>query len=699
MPAEIDKAKKLVERGKIRQAEAILAESPGRDPEVIRLRRRCRDLHLRKYQRQNKLKRFRELAGDTPRLALAAARLAGPEELAALAETKTEDAELASASLAADPAEALRAWRRDPRRRPLAEGWLLILRGRYAQAAERFAAAEADFPRRARLGRALTAALAGDRAEADDLFTGLGPFPRTVFPRTAALLKSLKTEAAHEDIRPLLRGRDAQELKRTLQRPELDHRSRALLLLRLGDLAWMANDEERARGHWFDARQAHGSVAADVAKRYWQALPDHCGPKDLRACDRALRATGRDAIADHLLEQLAFDPTPEVLDLDVGPASGPVDHHPAWQLLWLARTLLFQRFPLRRPDYSPPTWKVFKAVFAQLDEHYAQDERYWQLRMQVFSDLHHRHAELRKCAFALLRQDPHRYRSFLAFWICGVSMDRRAHKASAREWRALLPVFGDQIDFTVAGGDLSSVAYPELRGATDRMPKARAAIAAHILGQLRPQEPWGGNPLDLDHVGRDEQADLALLFAPHHPPKMILSRLLTDPLRLYDLLVGYLEAYRPDQRFEDILEDWLRHRRDAWQPYALTAHAMLKKGKDPGFAYCAHDHYMMAFCQHGDEDEPRLDRLERAIKDRLPPHLPEFSYGEAWDDEEAPAFLDTAWDDAIPLPEEPAVPTGATGPSESETGVPARQPDPGERQPDFDEHQLDLFTMLDEDET
>lgn len=478
----LSQAEAALRDGRPAEASRILDGLQGRDPRKADLRHRIRDRELRKLQRQNKAEAFARLAGDSPDLALAAARIAGEEALASLAASDAPAAALAQAAMAPEARAALKILHRavdsadEPALRPLSEGWMLVLRGEYDRADERFAACAAAAPRRTQLGQSVARALAGRSEEARRLWQQIGPFHATATPMASAFGRWLDRAAIQtgHGLQDLFTRGDAAAVNRALENcPKGQKELRAWLLLRAGDHHFAAEDLPSARQRYNQAKSCHPAVMTDVLKRLVHCeiaaeqppqslivLHRHLAKQDRDQARRAVDSLGP-LIPDALLDELEH---PRYLPKTKPPSPKTP---PEWLRIWLRRALWRPQLPFgilammgRRPTGLPPQIRKLDPLLERLDKAYGDtDSAYLRQKLALF-ERYDNHSRLRKTCFRLLTLDPTLADEFIWPYIKHARLDRRGRQKILGELEQLESRFPRAFELYLLHGNLSDETAP-----------------------------------------------------------------------------------------------------------------------------------------------------------------------------------------------------------------------------------------------
>ena len=628
----IQEARRLIQQGRPADAQALLA-GQEREDGVPQLIAQCTDLLLRKLLRQAKSDEFARTAGGAPRYRLAAARLRGAAALQALAGDATvppEERDLAQWATG-DLRTSLAAMRRRPGWQPLAEGWLLLLRGDVGRAQAAFAQAQDGQPRRAALGAGVCAAVQGDLAGAERLLRGLGPFPQSLYPATAGLMRCLSQHAAgwHPGmLREVMQSGDRATVERTLAGcPQERHEERGWLQLRLGDLRYAADPRHPSADEaWAQAGNLWAPLLPDTLKRrFWRDLA--CGGEKIPHLARLHEVLARSDAG--LAHEALLTILGEMSDAQVAHVDGP--HRqcrgpdvalarlaPEWLLVW-ARTACFaltlrQHHPealrdfLANTGHTPPPhrWKPWQPIISRLLAELPDEAQVINLRLAVLTCLQQTN-ELRVALFAALIHDPEQRHELLPRWCSAALHDRRGRRKAIGEAEQLQALFT---------GDLLLVAtHLELAGNDSAL---RARLLMSLPSDHAALLTWrlDRGPLPEALVGRDELVDrLLLTWTAQARPDCLkpLRRLLwKSPPHLQRLLLA-LVAENPRLAFEEA-QQWLRKQRKCWQA-AYTVGRMLEiMGED---LYERDTFWSMAL-EHAPADAPETAEMRRAVGDRPP---------------------------------------------------------------------------------
>lgn len=538
----LDEVQRHLERGAVTEAAAALARMSAGGPAVETLRRKVRNLVLRKLQRQGKAEAFQREAGADATLALAAARLDGPAALAALAadpRAAPRDRLLASAG-AGEIKVGLQALRSESDLRAIAEGWLLLLRGDAAAALEAFTRAPVAQARRAQVGAAVALTVAGRPAEALARWEPLGPFPQLVLPTASAFGQQLAAAALGLDaagLRTLVLSGTAAELERALgARPTQGQR--AWICLRLGDALWRAEADRpaptRSRSLWAEAARLDAGLRVDALKRLAAAqlraaeeasalieLHTVLAARDRQAARRAVDAFTADLDVE-CLSRIPIDPDSKFGYPRVT-AKDPVE----WQYVWLRVAVALP------PDGFladlQPKISDQRQVLQRLEAAYDEDAVFLRFALDWYARCGTR-SDQRKASFRYLIAT--RDRDQLSYYLSALLADGRAHRQAARELTTLDRCFPHDYDLGLAW--------------LQTLPKQRdalVAIAAGMSPALAEVFRWEtglGGPPPATQIGSEDEADRRLAFAFDRlpgPAADYADRLLADRSRLHRLLL------------------------------------------------------------------------------------------------------------------------------------------------------------------
>ncbi len=589
VPAQVlDEAKRLLKDGRPAEARTRLVGHEKADG-ASDLLARCQDLILRKHLRQAKADAFAAEAKGQERYRLALARLQGPQAVAALATDATAsaaDRELA-AWISGDLRAGLGAMRRRPGWQALAEGWL---RGDPVRARESFIKARQDQPRRAALGEGVALAVAGDLGGAETLLRHLGPFPQSVYPATAALLRGLSRHAAGwhpAALRDILRSDDLAACEKALAAcPGDRHEERAWLLLRIGDLRAAATPPQaRADEAWAQAGGLWPALMPDALKRrFWYALKLH--QEDIPHLERLhAHLAGQDAAQarEALLTICAALNDSDLLHIQ-GPhrtcrtANDAVKRLPAeWLLAW-GRCMAFalhlhahqpqnaaafhRQTGLARP---PAQWKEWKSVMARLLAELPGEPQVTTLRLAIL-DRCRQVGERRNALFDALVADPERRDELLPRWCQAALLDRRSLRQADVEGEQLSALFAGDLRLVLARLHLTGMRYDA--AAADRL---RERLLPTLPGQHAAFVTWmhAGGPLPADLLGHDDLCDeMVLLWAKAKRTDIldeVRRRLCIDTDRFLRLLTS-LGKQQPTLAHEEAAS-WRKRAPSCWQAH------------------------------------------------------------------------------------------------------------------------------------
>ena len=628
----IQEARRLIQQGRPAEAQALLA-GLEREDGVPPLIAQCTDLLLRKLLRQAKGDEFARAAGGRPRYRLAAARMRGAAALQALAgdaTLPTEERELAQWSIG-DLRTSLSAMRRRPGWQPLAEGWLLLLRGDAGRAQASFAQAQAGQPRRAALGAGVCAAVQGDLAGAERLLRGLGPFPQSLYPATAGLMRGLTQHAAgwHPGmLREVMQSGDRATVERTLAGcPQERHEERAWLLLRLGDLRFAADPRHPSADEaWAQAGSLWAPLLPDALKRrFWRELA--CSGEQnphLGRLHEVLVRSDASLAREAILTILGEISDSQVVHVDGphrqcrGPDVALARLAPEWLLVW-ARTANFAltmrlhhhdalRVFLANTGHPQPPhrWKPWKPIIARLLAELPGEAQVITLRLAVLTSLHQTN-ELRNALFVALLHDPEQRQELLPRWCAAALHDRRGRRKALGEAGQLQTLFAGDLLLVAAHLELAGNEGDLRTRLLMTLPSDHAALLTWRLDR---------GPVPVALVGRDELVDrLLLTWTVQTRPDCLkaLRRLLwKSPSHLQRVLLAVV-AENPRLAFEEA-QQWMRTQRHCWQA-AYTVGRMLEiMGED------LHERdivWSMAL-DHAPADAPETAEMRRAVGDRPP---------------------------------------------------------------------------------
>lgn len=578
-------ARRLIEQGKLAEASASLKDLKC-EGEVKTLLEHSKNLYLRKLLRQAKTEAFAAEAGTDARYRLALARLRGVEALAALAADPAlpaEERELA-AWAAGEVRVGLMSLRRRADGQGLAEGWLLLLRGDAARARQTFSQARAIQPRRAALGEGVACAMAGDLAEAERILRDYGPFPQSVYPATAALLRSLSQHAAgwhSHALRDILRSGSQEEVERALKScPGERHEERGWLSLRLGDLLFAADAKSLpADKMWAQASNLWPTLLPDVLKRrFWRDLKnpniinvhvaqlhEHLALSDAARAREALLTILGDLVPG---EMPRFD-GPHRLCRTATDAVRLLD--PEWLLVWARchsfALMMRQKNPYGASDFHrasglpvpPVSWKQWKPVITRLMAELPGEPQLIALRLDVL-DACRQMLELRTAIFDALIFAPDRRAELLPRWCALAGRLARGSRKILAEAERLETLFAGDLRLVCAHLSLAPQDLALRARLTSTLPGDHAIFLNWTLSK---------EPLPAGLAGRDDLVDCLLLQWTREQRvdclKTLRRELRVDSSRFQRLLLE-LSADQPETALTEALV-WKNDQKRCWQAH------------------------------------------------------------------------------------------------------------------------------------
>ncbi len=569
----------LLEHGKVAEARAALAAVPRSDPDGERLRQRVRDLMLRKFQRQAKVAEFLAEAGPDPRLRLAGARLAGTlAELAAAAPNQPwgQLAGWASGDLRAG----LASLRRLPDHAELAQGWMAVLRGDLAQAVEQFTRTPAGQQRRAQCGLAVAAALGGDAATVESRLAGLGPFPHTCFPATAALLHQLsrrQQEFSPARLPELLQSSKPETMQRLYEAcPTAQNEVKAWLALRLGDLRWTAatGGDQRAPALWQEAARRHPALLADVLKRLLLAADTRQQPVPGTWLVHRSLAKHDPALSRRVVDAVMMTWTATACAAQAQLLVDETDQTPAAELPVELLLLHFRSLEVHRSSMSAdatPRMDRLRPLLARCDVAYA-GELVWLRTKLLALGRASQHGERRKSCLAALLAQPQCAPEILPTYLEAARRDQRAKRQVAEEFIRLRGVLGDDPDLAVLGVQTGNLTVATVQA---RWPAALATTILFLAHQAQAK--------DLPALGHDEAVDMLATLDSSRLTKGQLDQLLGDRERLHRLLRRHQRRLAMIGDPAALLARWRDRFPGDWQPH-FHAGARARLRDDPDLA-------------------------------------------------------------------------------------------------------------------
>jgi hypothetical protein len=389
--------------------------------------RLCECKLARKLWRQGRgddLQKLMQEAG-MKRLALAAARLQGPQHLADLAAANEGMfSRLAACSLEKEIKAALLSMRQCEDLKPVAEGWIALLKGDTGRSKAAFQIAEKNAPVQARVGQAIICLTQNDRVGADILLQALRPYSKQ-FPQLSKILfwddpireerKKLSHYLFHASFKEL------EQVEETI--PSSMKTLKAWIYLRMGDLI-CSQQEEQALALWHRALDLLSTLRIDVLKRcYLSSLsPSSCLDRNESFFNfyRELRKKSSDD-AKNFIEHLVFERSYSETGVDFNhlrSSKGKWLYDPPpveIRLFWLHNVYEAHLrhsadvicFPSDlSPDCHFLTVNEWEDFFRTLDPVYGQKEQYLRYQLTVAQLIGHS-TLLRKTAFDWLRLNPH----------------------------------------------------------------------------------------------------------------------------------------------------------------------------------------------------------------------------------------------------------------------------------------------------
>lgn len=619
----ISQAQKLLGEGKAEEARKVLsAISHKNDNTVEHLRRRARDLIARKYLRQKRESDFAKEAAVDAALGLALARMQGPTALAAFAQKHAEtfDGTLAKASLAEDPRQGLAILRRLPGLAPIAEGWMALLRSDTSRAETIFSGIVADLAiptairQRARCGLALVLAQQGEHEQAKVHWDTLAPLPQTVYPQTSAFGRSMvgsTSSLSGEGLRRLLVKGDISELE-TASRASLSDANRGRILLRLGDLRWMQQDERNqfCPKEWKQAQKLDPTLQLDVLKRhFWIEIRQGAaeGRAALLALHAAVLAKNGAQAARQVFDTLTAEIPVQVLSSLELPTKDL--RYPEFQRAWLKILLapepemgfddwLRSRFSGRRKT----PWRDIELALKVLESTY-QDDPGFRADRRALMVRYKKWTPLRKVLFSDLQSDPSLISEILPLYM-KAGLQAKA-KIPASEIEILEAILGrpdyDLLLLKVQRGKLKT---EEIESIAHRLPNPFPALFLCEAGiaSLPPSTL----------AGHDEAFDLRLirtLTTTKEKTGVIscVQALIRDPIRLHSILKLHRNqlGWQVLDRFCDL---WKKVTPKDWWPLYHLAMNPAREGYGRTFDNARDARKMMR------GDEPEIQDINKILE-------------------------------------------------------------------------------------
>lgn len=653
----IAQAQKFLGEGKAEEARKILASIPSNKDVVIEhLRRRARDLIARKYLRQKRESDFAKEAAVDSALGLALARMQGPTALAAFAQKHAEtcDGALAKASLTEDPRQGLAILRRLPGLAPIAEGWMALLRADTPRAETIFSGIVADLAipaairQRARCGLAIVFAQQGKNEQAKVHWDALAPLPQTVYPQASAFGRSMigsTSSLSGEGLRKLLVKGSIADLE-TASRASLSDANRGRILLRLGDLRWMQQDERNqfCPKEWKQAQKLDPTLQLDVLKRhFWIEIRQGAaeGRAALLALHAAVLAKNGALAARQVFDAITAEIPAQVLSALELPTNE--SKYPEFLRVWL-KTLLAPEPGMNSEEWlmsrlmkhgkRKTPWGDIESALKKLDSIY-QDDPAFRADRRALMVRHKKWTPLRKVLFSDLQSDPSLISEILPLYMkSALQAKAKIPPAEIETLEALLgkPDY-DLLLLKVQRGKLKT---EEIDTLAHRLPNPFPALFLCEAG-LAPLPPY-------DLAGHDEAFDLRLIRTVTTTKEkngviLCVQALTRDPIRLHSILKIHrnLLGWQVLDRFCDL---WKKVAPKDWRPLYHLAMNPARHGYHRTFDTARDARKLMR------GDEPEIQDINKILEQERRYNAPIFgSEGEDdFDDEED----ETDFDDVDP---------------------------------------------------